>query len=236
MTTQEQKTPWKRLALEGVVIVFSILLAFALDAWWDQRKHRAEENNQLQALRTELSESLPPLEAILMAIQDIAGKISTLTTLLEEAAGEPVVISGELLGAVITWRTTDVSTSTLDALMASGNLNLLSNVELRAKLAALPATLYDLTEDEKIAQEFVEFHMGPLVAREGLAKIAFANRLDNDGFDFSGEILANPSQLFIEMLYARRVHLGYSELGIPAVQAHVSELIELIDLELAKQR
>ena len=30
--------PWKRLITEGAVIVASILLAFAIDAWWDEHK------------------------------------------------------------------------------------------------------------------------------------------------------------------------------------------------------
>ena len=160
MTPQEHKTPWNRLLLEGAVIIISILLAFALEAWWDNHKQQAEEFDQLEALRSELSQSLPPLAEILESINIITGNIDTLTALLENAAGDPVMISGELLGSVVTWRTTDVSTSTLDALMASGNLNLLSNANLRARLAALPATLFDLTEDEKSLRNSLSFTWG----------------------------------------------------------------------------
>ena len=38
-----REIPWTTLFIEGVAIVVSILLAFAIDAWWDQRKGRAEE-------------------------------------------------------------------------------------------------------------------------------------------------------------------------------------------------
>jgi len=34
---------WKRLAIEAPVIVVSILLAFTIDAWWDERGERAAE-------------------------------------------------------------------------------------------------------------------------------------------------------------------------------------------------
>lgn len=34
---------WTDLSVEGVVIVVSILLAFALDAWWNSRGQRQEE-------------------------------------------------------------------------------------------------------------------------------------------------------------------------------------------------
>ena len=35
--------PWLRVFVEGVVIVGSILLAFGLQAWWEERIERAEE-------------------------------------------------------------------------------------------------------------------------------------------------------------------------------------------------
>jgi len=232
MTSSTPISRWKRLLLEGGVIVISILLAFALDAWWDGRKDRKEELNQLESLRYELNESLPPLASILESIQSLSANVEQLSQILEEANGEPVEIPGELLGSAVSWRTSDVSTSTLDALMASGDLNLLSNPELRFRLAGLPSVLLDLTEDEKIAQEFVEFHMIPLVAREGLAKIAMANRIGFDNSTSGGEIVAHSSQEFAGMLAAKRVHLAYSELGIPRVQAYINNLIELIDTEL----
>ena len=42
------------MALEGLVIVFSILLAFAIDAWWDQRKEHADGIEQLARVDAEL--------------------------------------------------------------------------------------------------------------------------------------------------------------------------------------
>lgn len=35
--TDTQKLPWKRLLAEATAIVLSILLAFAIDAWWEDR-------------------------------------------------------------------------------------------------------------------------------------------------------------------------------------------------------
>ena len=35
MTSRAKQIPWMRVLVEGMVIVVSILLALALDAWWD---------------------------------------------------------------------------------------------------------------------------------------------------------------------------------------------------------
>ena len=34
------RIPWSRLLFEGVVVVISILVAFAIDAWWERKKPR----------------------------------------------------------------------------------------------------------------------------------------------------------------------------------------------------
>lgn len=42
-----------RLALEGLVVVSSILLAFALDAWWDEHELDRDVAQELQSVRRE---------------------------------------------------------------------------------------------------------------------------------------------------------------------------------------
>ena len=48
-----QKIEWKRLGIEAIAIAGSILLAFAIDAWWDERKESNFEEETLQALEDE---------------------------------------------------------------------------------------------------------------------------------------------------------------------------------------
>ena len=52
MTTIEN-IPWKRLSVEALAIVGSILLAFAIDAWWEERLDRQIERNDLERLHAE---------------------------------------------------------------------------------------------------------------------------------------------------------------------------------------
>jgi hypothetical protein len=48
-----RQIPWLRVFVEGVVIVGSILLAFGIDAWWEERQEGVEE--LLKVLRPELA-------------------------------------------------------------------------------------------------------------------------------------------------------------------------------------
>ena len=236
--TGSRQVSWRPVLLEGVVIVASILLAFAIDAWWDNRIDQQREREHLESMRTEFQASLSGLDEVLTSVQGHAKNIETFIELLKTSGDKPVVVPGSLLGSAITWRTSDVSTSTLSALMASGDLNLLRNVELRENLAGLPAFLSDVTEDEIIAQRFAESEMSVFLAREGLAEIAYANRSGVpegiQSLDAPDAISVRSSPELIGLLTARRVHFWYSEAGLPDVRSYLEMLIEQIDEELER--
>lgn len=233
-----RQAQWKQILVEGVVILSSILLAFSIDAWWDARVEQQRERQQLVSMLAEFRADLTDLDEVLTSIQGHAKNVETLIALLKAAGDEPVMVPGPLLGSAITWRTSNVSTSTLDALMASGDLNLLRNTGLRANLAGLPALLLDVAEDEIVAQTFAESQMSVFLAREGLAEIAYAYRegvQDPDGvpgLTAPDEISVLPSPALIGFLTARRVHFWYSELGLPDVRSYLETLVEQIENEL----
>lgn len=54
-----------RLASEGAVIVASILLAFWIDAWWDNRQARLTEATVLESIREEAEENRLELDRLL---------------------------------------------------------------------------------------------------------------------------------------------------------------------------
>ena len=55
---------WSRITAEGAVIVVSILLAFAIDAWWDGRREARNEQIALIDLRNELSENRSAISSV----------------------------------------------------------------------------------------------------------------------------------------------------------------------------
>ena len=231
------RIPWSRILVEGFVIVISILLAFAIDAWWDDQVEQKREREHLTSMRDEFAASLPGVDHVLTSVEQHAGNVEQFIELLKNADGQPVRIPGELLGSAATWRTSDVSTSTLDALMASGDLNLIRNPELRAALAGLPAFLLDVTEDEVVSMKFAESVMAEFLAREGLAEVAYAYREGVRGPNGPRSLVApdsmrvEPSEELIGMLTVRRVHLWFSEAGLARVREQLERLIEQIDQE-----
>lgn len=60
--SESETIPWKRLTAEGGAIVASILIAFAIDAWWQDRTERIIEVQYLQAIQEDLLSSLELLD------------------------------------------------------------------------------------------------------------------------------------------------------------------------------
>ncbi len=54
--------PWLRVGIEGLVIVGSILLAFGIDAAWEERQERAEEQEILARLEDDMVNNRADLE------------------------------------------------------------------------------------------------------------------------------------------------------------------------------
>jgi len=140
-----------RLALEGVVIVASILAAFALDTWWDSMQDRREERETLVALRGEFSAARETIERYRSIQQRILVSLGSVTDSLDlavERGDNAVSVPDTALAWAYVPPTTSVSLGTLGSLLSSGRLGLLQDRELRSALGSWGHELAELTEEE----------------------------------------------------------------------------------------
>ena len=84
----EKGSYWFRIIAEGVVIVVSILLAFGIDAWWDDRQLRHEERALLEELRATLSEDILDVSQAADTLSTVNDGLKSLARLVE--GGEPM--------------------------------------------------------------------------------------------------------------------------------------------------
>lgn len=59
-----QQVPWKRIGIEAIAIVASILLAFSIDRWWELRQERLEERQAIAQLTADFIANAAQLETI----------------------------------------------------------------------------------------------------------------------------------------------------------------------------
>ena len=138
----------KRLIVDVVAIVLSILLAFAIDAWWDERKERAEEREVLQSLYVEF-EANRDEAAVVIAIHEVA--VRSIARLMEMNQDEILALSADEVEQQIRFfanpRTFDAVRGSIDALTSSGKLGILRSRELREALTTFVNIIDDAVED-----------------------------------------------------------------------------------------
>ena len=142
------KIQWKHISAEGIAIVVSILLAFSIEAWWDDHQDRAEEQGILLGLKSEFEQNLGLIEI------EIAYRSAVIDSILKlfdaSVARTPLQpeVFDELLGNLTWWQNIAYSRGAIDGLLLSGGLSLIQNEELRRVLASMPSRYDSTTRSE----------------------------------------------------------------------------------------
>ncbi len=150
--------PWLRVFVEGVVIVGSILLAFGLQAWWDDHQDRAEEQRIFVGLKSEFEQNLGLIEIELSYRNAVINSILKIfDASVAPTSLEPEVLDG-LIGDVTWWESIRYSRGAIDGLLQSGGLSLIENENLRLVLASMPSR-YDDTAAAELNDEYTTLNV-----------------------------------------------------------------------------
>lgn len=159
-----QKGQFGSIALEAVAIVMSILLAFAIDASWEQRAQRVEARELLTGLQSEFDvhrSELVRFRDRWVGVRAATERLLGLTG--SQIAAEPVVMDTLLL-AVLNPATFDPRTGTLEAAKGSGQLGLIGSRELRERLSAWDGVVEEVRDNELAMREFILSTIVPYLA------------------------------------------------------------------------
>lgn len=155
----------RRVIVESLAVMASILLAFAIDAWWDGHLDRRQEASLLAGILADYRDSRPELESRL----ELARRMSANTELLIDAVsgttGSSITVPDSLVLGSIGGPTYEPSTSTLDAAIASGEIELIRGDEIHRELATWRRTLIDTTEDEVEVRRITNVQLVPALSR-----------------------------------------------------------------------
>ena len=166
--TANEKIPWKRLSVEAAAIVASILLAFAIDAWWNELQSDRAVGEVLKAVRSEMQFNVEALGISIVHHEEIVAAIGT--------AQNNGTADGLPRKAVINVEVFEPSTGALDTLVATGLISDIDNTDLRISLGAFARLAQDLNERESRAVEFRD------AARRRIAEIGdpIWNQVDSE--------------------------------------------------------
>ena len=114
---------WKRLVIEGVVIVVSILLAISIDAWWDERQEEQQARDQAARVVSELQANIAILER---HISDLDKTTAVAREMLSKIKPDPEPLTRDDIGLMFG----DLYASGTLMLPDSATVNFLSSGQL----------------------------------------------------------------------------------------------------------
>lgn len=144
------KPTFKGAIVEMFVVVASILIAFGLDAWWQSREDREEEQMVLVALLEEMTAVKDAIEVQRSFHEAVSESIIRLkeTTAARSIEIHPDTLD-KLLADICWWGgESNYGTGTLTSVITSGKLSLIQNEELRHRIGGWPRVVDDIVENE----------------------------------------------------------------------------------------
>ncbi|HSM08296.1 MAG TPA: hypothetical protein VLA33_04680 [Gemmatimonadota bacterium] len=224
---------WRGALLDIVLIVGSILIAFALDAWWDGRLRADEEREALSALAEELRGSRVELDSVIAFNEQRRDAATYFVRLagrdLRSLPLDSLIVAFQGSAGGMTF---DPSLGATEAILSSG-LGLVRDSDLRAQIAAWPGMLREIEVDQAVIVERWEKVSDAMVA------VGLSSRLTLVAGGQSGE--EEPDwdawrQLIVAMLNEPELHERIGALG-RSLEGLLSELrdveVRLDDLQAA---
>jgi len=153
-TSKSQQWNWKpRLrwfAAEIAVVVVGVLIALALNAWWQARQAAAGEESYLALISRDLGQMLDDLEELRVYEEhQIQGGLEAYRAIsAQDRSSEQMAVVSDAMLRLTSRRTMSLTNSTYQDLISTGNLQLIRNRGLRDQVVAF---------HERVEREF-EIH------------------------------------------------------------------------------
>ena len=232
----DRRIPWPRLLVEGGAIVASILLAFAIDAWWERRIELVKADVLIGSLHADFQASQSHLEQWLTGNERV---LRATSEFLDELRGadinSEVLVSHEWIVAAVAAPTYSPTDSSLEAAIASGQIELIENVDLRNTLARWRQQLDDTREDELLIREIVVSQLVPALSEQ--LRLGRAFEFDamiswfqsQDDHEFEGEYRIGAAAKIEGALAERVFYTTFVVGGLSDIHETQAEILRLLE-------
>jgi hypothetical protein len=167
--TNRVNISWGRILAEGSAILVSILLAFGIQAWWEERQERAEEAELLSRLHAEFSTNLARIDertyygAVLRQGEELFAQIKE----ARKQGREAILVTGFTLRWFAYAPTFEADTPILDGLISRGQLEIIEDRNVQSVLATWERELRDYTAFAERARRYADESLLPALYRRG---------------------------------------------------------------------
>lgn len=216
-------------------------MAFAIDAWWDNRFERIEERRVLESLKAEFlsnAEKIPRYIERHQKSADIA--LEVMNAMSAAKSDELLRLPAVKVARVLGHNSTTLRSGALGATLQSGDLRYVTNPTIRERLAAWPSLVVDATENEDLLRNLWDPKLIEALAKD--VDLTRIEALDDACWDDPTLEKCATIEIILprntEVMAYLQVTSGYAsegarELGILVQEAN--DIVILIGRELAKR-
>ena len=155
-----KKIAWQKLCIEAAAIVASILFAFAVDAWWEERNEIEREQRLLKSLLVEFEQNSVLLQDVRDRYEQQYLHALQILEHLDSGETDTEILAASLQGLLV-GGTIHLETGVHDGLLASGELGLIRNEVLRDRLASWPTYVAEWSEEQASVFSYGHEHLVP---------------------------------------------------------------------------
>ncbi|PTM07949.1 MAG: hypothetical protein DA407_09390 [Bacteroidetes bacterium] len=242
---------------EIILVVIGILIALQLNTWNQERENRKQEVLLLTQLLNEYSNNLKQLNTKIESRNDILRSCLKLLNYRKLKENEINIDTVNLhISRTLTRPTFDPDLGVTNELTNSGNLYLLTNLELRNGLTSFPSFLDELDEEELVIYNLVEeryfpflianYQIGPIVKNfltdasfmdKNLLNISLSERTEwpEDLLEVTSpiDLINNPDMTdYLTLMWANTDYTNAQSIG---VKIKIESIVSLINEELRKK-
>ena len=215
---EPQIVQWKRLSIEAVVIVASILFAFAIDAWWDERNERQYEQDALLGLESEYEDHHTTIDRQISQHIELLGAVGYLMQACQSGTYSTTDMSlDDSIYYMMVPVTTDLGSGVRDSLISAGRIEILSNPELRYALVEWDRVLDEVTDGQILSRNLVRESIIPLLSKMGVSVAYGADGKDSHPWPVSTRPISTfgdkESQLFANEEFCTLLDHRYSHMN-----------------------
>lgn len=211
MGTEGMGNRVQRLAGEGLVVVSSILIAFALDAFWQDAELKRDLRLDLANVAGEIEVNRGRVEYQIDLTSRMVTALDELLARTTESSAPDLVVPDTIAWLAQITPTMDLSLGAIDALLASGRMAAVEDPNLAGRLAGLHGLVGDAVEEQVQALDIQYSLVLPLLTgmdHERIQHIGDAfwteRRVPGRALPHRGDVLHPRSQELASFLYNRR--------------------------------
>lgn len=233
---------WVIIFSEGMAIVVSILLAFAIDAWWERRNEATQALALEQGLRADFVASQAHVERWLAGNRRMLDAQAELVRRVRSAeAGAGITVPAELLLGVVGAPTYSPTDSTYEAALSSGQIRLIENSDLHEALARWRQQIADTSEDELLMRDIVVHRLLPELSQS--VRLGELFEFENVVGWFAGEdielaereVVLTVTSPLEAALAERLFYQGFVVTGLADIRQAQSDILDLLDAMSARR-